>query len=93
MNYPELLETLRLARKVKSISQYYIARKMQISQANYSKMESGILLMNFYQMERIAEMLGFDLEINLLLPGEDGTKLVVKNIGWYELSRLKNDFS
>jgi transcriptional regulator with XRE-family HTH domain len=58
-------ERIRLIRQHKGLSQEYVANKMNISQAAYSKIERRAGTSTFYTLEKVA--LALDVSISFLV--------------------------
>lgn len=59
-NYKVLGEKIRTIRQIKGISQEAIADKLNISQAAYSKIESGKLILSYERLQIILEELNLN---------------------------------
>ena len=67
---------IKVAREAKRFSQEYMAAMLNITQASYSRLESGITKTNVVRLKKISDLL--DLDILRLIYGEDNN---VKNSG------------
>lgn len=55
-------EKIKNIRELKNLTQEYVAKKLDMTQAGYSKLESGKTDITFSQLEDIAKVLGVSVE-------------------------------
>jgi transcriptional regulator with XRE-family HTH domain len=89
---------IRKIRKIKNFSQAFMAKRLKISQAAYSRLESGRVRMNKAKLMRVASVLKIktdkiknfneQLVFRLGTPAK-GTALLVRNENIYNISSLE----
>jgi len=83
MNKEQILELIKSRRKVIGLSQKEMAKKLEITQAQYGRYELGTSQVSLGKLIKIGEILELDIYMeskNIQSPNEDKTNNLIKNL-------------